>query len=85
MLYILLFKQNFLDRLILLMLLTILAFHMGINFLSKKRTLSSSSSYKVRVLLSRKEKKKNNQDKKDGNTHQADEKRDQNDNSSNIY
>ena len=39
------------------MLLAILVFNIGINFLSGKRTLSSSS-YKVRVLLSSKRKKR---------------------------
>ena len=36
------------------MLLAILAFHIVINYLSRKKTPSSSSSCKVRVLLSSK-------------------------------
>jgi len=54
MLYVLLFTQNPLGRLTPLMLLTILAFHVGINPLSGKRTSSSNSSCKVRALLSSK-------------------------------
>ena len=54
MLYVLLFKQNSLGKLILLMLLTTLIFHIEINLLSRKRTPSSNSSYKVRVPLSNK-------------------------------
>jgi len=47
-----------LDKPIPLILLTILAFHMGINFLSGKITSSSNSSCKVRVLLSSKKEKR---------------------------
>ena len=57
---------------------------MRINPLSEKRT--SSSSHKVRVVLSsRKTKKKNNQGRKGNNAHQANKTRDQNNNSSNVY
>ena len=53
-----LFKQNSLGRLTPLMLPTILAFHIEINLLSGKRTSSSNSSCKVRVLLSSKREKR---------------------------
>ena len=49
-----LFRQNSLNRLTLLMLLTILVSHMEINPLSGKKTPSSNSSCKVRVLLNSK-------------------------------
>jgi len=57
MLYILPFKQNFLGKLTLPILPTILTFYMGINHLSEKRTLSSSvhknnNSHRMRVFLS---------------------------------
>jgi len=58
MLYILLFKQNSLGRLTPLIPLIILAFYVRINSLSRKRTPSSNSSYKVRVLLSNKGEKR---------------------------
>jgi len=58
MLYILLFRWNSLGKLTPLMPLTILAFYVGINLLSEKRTLSSNSSCKVRVLLSSKREKR---------------------------
>jgi len=45
-------RQNSLDKLILLILSATLTFHVGINYLSGKRTLSSS--YKMRVFLSSK-------------------------------
>jgi len=67
------------------MLLAILTSHVGINPLSRERTSSNNNSCKVRALLRNKRGKKNNQDKKDGNAYQADEIRNQNDNSSNIY
>jgi len=76
MLYVLLFRQNFLGRLTLLILLVILVFHIEINLFSDKRTPSNNSNYKVRVFLSSKRKKNSNQGKKDGNAHQADEIRD---------
>ena len=68
-LYALSFRQNSLSKLILLILSATLVFHMGINSLSKERTLSSSthkssnsnrnsSSHRVRVLLSSKREKK---------------------------
>jgi len=59
MLYILLFRHNSLGGLILLVLLTILASHIGINSLSgkRKRTPSNNNSYEVRVLLNNKRKK----------------------------
>ena len=58
MLYVLLFRQNSLDRLTLLMLLAILASHMEINSLSGKKTPSSNSSCEVKVLLSSKKEKR---------------------------
>jgi len=58
MLYVLPFKENSLSRLTPLIPLTILAFHVGINSLSRKRTPSNNSSYKVRVLLSSKGEKR---------------------------
>ena len=79
MLYILLFKQNSLDGLTLLILLTILVFHIRINLLSGKRTSSNNSSCKMRILLSSKKGKKSN------NIYQTDETRYQNDNGSNVY
>ena len=58
MLYVLLFRQNFLSGLIPLMLLAILVFHVEINSLSGKRTPSSNSNCKVRAFLSSKKGKK---------------------------
>ena len=46
------------------LILTILVFHIGINFLNGIRAPSSNSSCKVKVFLSSKEKKKSNKDKK---------------------
>jgi len=40
------------------MLLITLAFYIGINFLSGKRTSSNNSSYEVKVLLSSKKRKR---------------------------
>jgi len=54
MLYVLLSRQNYLDKLTPLILLAILASHMGINLLSGERIPSSNNSYKVRALLSSK-------------------------------
>jgi len=56
--YVLLFRWNFPCRLTPLMPLAILAFYIGINLLSGKRTLSSNNSCKVRVLLSSKREKR---------------------------
>ena len=61
MLYILPFEQNFLGKLTLPILPTILTFYMGMNHLSEKRTLSSSvhknnNSYRMRVFLSNRRK-----------------------------
>ena len=58
MLYILLFRQIFLSRLILLIPLVILVFYVRINLLSRKRIFSSNSSYKVKALFSSKREKR---------------------------
>jgi len=58
MLYILLFRQNSLSGLTLLMLLAILVSHKWINPLSGERTPSSNNSYKVKALLSSKKEKR---------------------------
>jgi len=62
-LYILLFRQNSLDKPILLILSPILVFYVGINHLSKKRTLSNSTyignnSHRMRVFLDSKGEKR---------------------------
>jgi len=57
MLYVLIFRQNSLDELIILILLTILASNIGINPLSGKRTSSNNNSCEVRVFLSNKREK----------------------------
>jgi len=60
-------------------------FHIGINLLSGKRTPSSNSSYKVKVLLSSKREKRRVTKAKGSNAHQTDKIKNQNDNSSDIY
>ena len=58
MLYILLFRQNSLGRLILLILLVILVSYMEINPLNGKRIPSNNNNCEVKVFLSSKREKR---------------------------